>query len=163
MESNTSDTQSLLIEAEGAYQSEDFSAAATGYSLVLEVSQESQDALFGLGMCYMHMNETKKARDQFLALFKLNRVHPGAWYGLGLRTARLADLAEEQQGLESEGGASASIGLVMAHREDALYHFEKAFGYCGFTPLRAEIQEAIHLQLELIGKLEQAKAIAGSA
>ncbi len=155
--------ESLLAEADKAYQSKKFEDSAAGFGLALEEQPENKKALFGLGMCYMHMNETKKARDQFLSLFKLDRTHPGAWYGLGLRTARLADLAEEQQGLESEGGPSASIGLVMAHREDALYHFEKAFGYCGFTPLRAEIQEAIHLQLELIGKLEQAKAIAGSA
>ena len=81
-------SDALLLEAKIAYHQKDYATAMLDFRHIADdpsyLPEERSDALEGIGVVQMSVNEFEQARVALLRAIRLNRRNAAAWYHLGL-------------------------------------------------------------------------------
>ncbi len=80
----------LTLQAEQAYQDEDWLAAERGYRRMVVLAPENSEYWFRLGNVYARLNMFGEAVRMYGETLRRNDAHVGAWQNLGVAQLQLA-------------------------------------------------------------------------
>ena len=81
---------SLTLQADQAYQGEDWPAAESGYRRLTQLAPDNAEHWFRLGNVYAHLNIFGEAVRMYGETLRRNDAHVDAWHNLGMAQMQLA-------------------------------------------------------------------------
>lgn len=81
----------LFEEANILCNNKEYTKAIDIYKKCIDNDEQTEQAYYNLGTCYIKTKEYNKAVDAFRAVLKINDVYANAYYNLGCAYSRIDD------------------------------------------------------------------------